>query len=297
MYTVLIVATSHGLLLANPAGQVQQRALEGLPLLDVIIHPEEPRVLYVASPEAGVWRTSDGGGSWKQILTEGSCSLAMDADDVDIVFAGTLDGCVLATADGGNHWDTRLEPPSGRRAVRGLLTHPATPEVLYASIAGGDLLRSADRGRSWHGRQPIGGRVNLPTLHPRRADVVVCANPAGIFRSEDGGQVWTTLLDCAGQTVGAVSVVPGNPDVILLGASPEEQLVDGDDDEHEGAVLRKAPGACALAPDLDDPGRVYGLTREGSLLISPDAGEHWELRRTRWPRPARLVPFSCRPAA
>src|SRR5438445_4415509 len=98
-----MVPTADGLLRTSPEGRVHDHKLRGLALLDVIVHPEDARVLYAASPVGGVWRTGDGGQSCTQVISVHADALVMDADDLDMILAGTLGGSILATIDGGAH--------------------------------------------------------------------------------------------------------------------------------------------------------------------------------------------------
>lgn len=291
-----MVPTADGLLRTDSEGRVEDHALRGLPLLDVIVHPEEARVLYVASPAGGVLRTGDGGNSWRQVLAVPTGSLVMDADDVDTILAGTSTGVILATADGGAHWEPTLDLRSDQHAVDGLHCQPAAPEIVYAHLASGELLRSGNRGRTWASCAAALEPVRLMALHPRRVDTLYGVNASGLFRSHDAGRSWTLLLDRAASLT-ALTVVPGEEDVIVVGMLAATVRGDGRHGGGPAVQVRQAPGACALAVDLDDPGRVYGVTRGGDLLRTDDAGEHWRRFPTRWPAPAAVVPFSHRPHA
>jgi photosystem II stability/assembly factor-like uncharacterized protein len=292
--TTLIVPTADGLLRATPEGRVQSHALRGVFVRDVIVHPEEPRVLYAASPAAGVWRSADGGRSWRCVLAQASCSLAMDADDVDAILAGTSTGAVLATADGGAHWEAVLDPSPDRGAIVRLQNQPAAPEVLYADTAAGEVLRSANRGRTWAPCAAALEPVRLSALHPRRVDALLCANATAVFQSADGGRSWAHRFDCPAP-IEAMVVLPGAPDLVVVGAPDGEGSAEALVTGPAGERVNQAADACALAVDLDEPGSVYGVTRRGDLLRSLDAGEHWRRLETRWPAPAGVLPFSHRP--
>jgi photosystem II stability/assembly factor-like uncharacterized protein len=293
LFTVLMVPTADGLLRTSPEGRVHDHTLRGLPLLDVIVHPEDARVLYAASPVGGVLRTGDGGQSWTQVLSVPADALVMDADDLDMILAGTLGGSILATIDGGAHWEPALDLHSDRRAVDRLWNQPAAPEIVYAHLTSGELLRSGNRGRTWASCAAVLEPVSLVALHPRRVDALYGTNRSGLFRSEDGGRSWTPLAE-PGASLTALTVLPGREDLIVVGTGLEVAEGTARHEARPPVRIRQAPGACALAADLDDPGAVYGVTREGDLLRTLDAGEHWECFRTRWPAPAGVVPFSHR---
>ena len=144
----------------------------------IAIDPHDPNTVFVAAlghswgPNAGrgVFRTTDGGKSWKKVLfvndTTGAADLAMAPGNGKVLFAamwefrrypwdmvnGGPGSGVYRTTDGGETW-TKLkkglpEGPVGRIAVA---VAPSNPEHVYALIAAkhGMLWQSMDMGDSW----------------------------------------------------------------------------------------------------------------------------------------------------
>lgn len=147
----------------------------------IIINPENPNIVFVCAvgqaykpnAERGVFRTEDGGKTWKHVLavnnTTGCSGLSMDPRDPNTLFAGTWqltiqpwkldsggpDGGVFVTHDGGNTW-THLSghglPPKGTILGKiGVRIAPNNSDVVYALIQAntGLLYRSSDGGKSW----------------------------------------------------------------------------------------------------------------------------------------------------
>jgi photosystem II stability/assembly factor-like uncharacterized protein len=95
-------------------------------------------------------------------------------------------GALLASTDGGSHWEGR---GMGADRLEALLYDPAPPGRLWA-ITGGALATSDDRGRHWRSV----GRLPEPNMVVRgiAADAarVIVTSDRGMYRSPDGGQTW-----------------------------------------------------------------------------------------------------------
>ncbi|MBK6626964.1 MAG: glycosyl hydrolase [Flavobacteriales bacterium] len=146
----------------------------------IVVHPTDPNTVWVAAQgplwtkggERGVYRTTDGGKTWKRTLGDeawvGATDLVMDPRDPKRLYAATWQrhrtvagymgggpgSAIHRSTDGGETW-TKLEGglPGGNLGKIGLALSPQRPDVLYAAIEldrrTGAVYRSADRGASW----------------------------------------------------------------------------------------------------------------------------------------------------
>lgn len=147
----------------------------------VLVHPTNPDIVYVCAAgqmhkpqhERGVFKTVDGGKTWKQVLfvdeNTGCSDLAMDPQDPDTLFAGAWQieihswilnsggrsSGIYVTHDGGENW-TRLAghglPPATKSIGKiGLGIAPSNPNRVYALIEEDTprFYRSDDRGKTW----------------------------------------------------------------------------------------------------------------------------------------------------
>ena len=195
---------------------------------DVIIHPSNPDLVYVSvqgaqyapSDERGVYRSTNGGETWEQVLkvnnTTGASSLSMDMNNPRILYAamwqhqrypwimesgGEHSGLHKST-DGGDSW-TKMEtglPKAFGKA--GISVSRANSDRVFAVIEAegkkGGVYRSDNGGKKW--TQINSNRVNIARswyymeifADPQNENVVYVLN-APVMKSIDGGKSFTNI--------------------------------------------------------------------------------------------------------
>ena len=172
------------------------------------------------SPERGVYRTTDGGLTWKRVLYKGPevgiSDLAMDPRNPEIVYAATYrfrrtpwtysaggpEDAIYKSVDGGLTW-RRLSGhglPTGPVERIGLAIAPSSPNVLYAVIGTkqGVVWRSDDSGAHWRMVSTYQGADSRPfyfshiAVDPRNPDHVFALSEF-LVASDDGGRTWHKL--------------------------------------------------------------------------------------------------------
>jgi photosystem II stability/assembly factor-like uncharacterized protein len=194
------------------------------------IDPRNPDVVYVAAlghpagrnTERGVFRSSDGGKSWKKVLyrddQSGAIDLSMDPKHPDVLYAamwqasrtswqmnsGGPGSGLFRTTDAGAHWTeiTRNAGlPTGVIGRIGVSVSPVDANRVYAIVeaADGGVYRSDDAGGTWKKvnderklRQRAFYYTHI-TADPQIRDRVYVLN-VNFFRSDDGGTHFDTTL-------------------------------------------------------------------------------------------------------
>lgn len=239
------VAVMLGFLLATAASSAHTGAgtvspqWEGLPfpqpateLQALAVGSRGPSTVYVGVRLRGVYKTTDGGRSWRYVGLRGKrfWSLAVHPTSPRVVYAGVSweAGTGVATSrDAGRRWGTPVRCCGVE--VFTFAFDPRDREVVYA---GGDgFSKSSDGGRTWtHLETSIGGsHVNGLSVVARRPDTVYAAVGAGggygsretpvqgVFRTTDAGETWRRV-GLAGTAVKAVAVEQQRPWVAYASA-------------------------------------------------------------------------------
>jgi photosystem II stability/assembly factor-like uncharacterized protein len=192
----------------------------------IVIHPKNPDVVYVAAlghlwgpnAERGVYKTSDGGKTWAQVLKinddTGVSDIAMDPESPDILYAaayerrrtpfgfngGGPDSAIYKTTDGGATWKklTKGMPyeNGGDTGRIGLDIYRKDPNIVYAIVQHekGGTYRSEDKGETW---KKMGDTNPRPSYYSQvrvdpNNDLRIWELGAQMFYSEDGGKTFAT---------------------------------------------------------------------------------------------------------
>jgi photosystem II stability/assembly factor-like uncharacterized protein len=239
-----------------------------------------PGRAWCGTHRAGVFRSDDGGQSWRSVGLPDRLTMSITASPAerDMVWAGTEPSGVWRSTDGGNSWEqtSRLDtlpsspgwafpPRPETHHVRWIACHPSDPQRLWVAVEAGALVSTIDGGRSWRDRVPGGPRdTHELAVHTKAPDVLRVSAGDGYFESEDGGLTWRS--PSAGLDVGylrSVAIDPGQPDVVVVSAS-------------------------------SGPHSAYVAGRSDGRLYRRAFGERWERLRSGWPeRPSTIAPLLC----
>src|SRR6056300_706869 len=220
----------------------------------IVIHPSDPNTVWVAAQgplwnkggERGVFKTSDGGETWKRVLGNsewtGATELVIDPRDANTLYAATWDRHRTVAAlmgggpgsglhkstDGGETW-TKLTKglPTSNMGKIGLAISPQNPDVLYAAIEldrkSGAVYRSENRGASWEKMSNTVSGGTGPHYYqelyasPHKFDRLYLMN-VRVLTSEDGGANFTTLKESDKHSDNhAIVFKKDDPNYIMLG--------------------------------------------------------------------------------
>src|ERR1700754_538085 len=134
--------------------------------------PGDPSTYYAATASGGVWKSSDGGATWKPVFDDQPVSsigsIAVSPSSPNIVYVG-----------------------SGEANIRGNVA------------AGNGIFKSTDAGKSWTQVWKQEGQIGTMVVHPTNPSIAFAAvlgkafgaNPErGVYRTTDGGKSWQQVL-------------------------------------------------------------------------------------------------------
>jgi photosystem II stability/assembly factor-like uncharacterized protein len=239
-----------------------------------------PLEYYFGATGGGLWKTTDGGQTWRPVSdrffkTSSVGAVAVSESNPDVVYVGMgeteLRGNVIQgdgvykSTDGGATWThVGLEKTQTISRIR---INPTNPDIVYVAALGNPygpnpdrgVFKSTDGGKTWIRalfRDDKTGAVDL-SVDPKNPDTLyaglweVFRTPhslssggpgSGLFKTTDGGQTWTELT----KNTGLPKSIWGKVGVSVSGA---------------------------------DPSRVYAIVEavEGGVFLSDDAGSTWKL--------------------
>src|SRR5919205_2723459 len=231
--------------------------------------PSDPNVVYVASASGGLWKTTNGGVTWKPIFErQGTISLgdiALAPGNPDVVWVGTGESNVrnsvsfgdgvYKSTDGGHTWqhmglrDTRF--------ISKIAINPRNPDMVYVGALGHafganeerGVYMTTDGGRTWTKTLYVDQEHGVADLaiDPANPNIIYAAmwqfrrtpwthtsgsEKGGVFRSLDGGRTWKKLEGGLPKLVGriGVKVAPSNPSVVYAITEAKEGTMWRSDD-------------------------------------------------------------------
>lgn len=148
--------------------------------------------VYLASPQAGLLASTDGGRSWQVRNSQAGRSfmgtILVDPRDPTRLIAPDMSGGLKGSTDGGRNWKP-LGGPSGAMAAAWNPTD--TGQILAVGMGGG--ARSTDAGATWQNVELPEG-TSAVTYDPSGTNLYAAAldgRRARTYRSTDGGTTWT----------------------------------------------------------------------------------------------------------
>ncbi len=203
----------------------------------LLVHPQNPEILWAAGVSGGIWKTVDGGNRWEPLAdflpNIAVNSMAMDPDNPDVIYAGTGEGYfrevvrgtslplrgagIFKTIDGGETWrrlaSTRT---SDFHWVNDVLVSPVDSTRVYASTRSG-VWRSADSGATWTrvlATDILGGCFDLEARSDQPTDFLLasCGTfvQALVYRNPaaEGATPWEAVLSEEGMGLTSLAVAP-----------------------------------------------------------------------------------------
>jgi photosystem II stability/assembly factor-like uncharacterized protein len=241
------------------------------------VDPGDKNRIFVGGAAGGVWRSTDGGVTWKPVFdampVQSVGDIGISRANTDLVWVGTGEDNlrqsvsfgrgVFKSIDGGDTWAFSGLPNAER--VSKVIPHPSDPQIAYAGgmgrlwSDGGDtgLFRTTDQGKSWQRMLYVNERTGAAdvAMDPRNPDKLLVAmyearrtpwvfqsgGPgSGLYLTRDGGETWQKLGEAEGMPAGPL-------------------------------------GRIGIAFSASSPNVVYALVEapQSALLRSDDGGTTW----------------------
>lgn len=256
----------------------------------IVIHPTDPNIVYAASmghvftsnPERGVFKTTDGGKTWKKILFvdngTGAIDIVMDPTNPNVLYAtmwqaqrvpwkltsGGPGSGLFKTTDGGVHWVNLSQHPGFARGILGRIgvaVAAGNPRVVYAIVQAhdGGVFRSNDAGATW---KQVNNQMKLRQrafyymsvfVDPKNAQVAYAPQVDDVFKTTDGGVTWKPFFPRTNH---------GDHHILWINPHNTKIMLEGDD----GGAVVSTDGGKSWSSELNQPtGQFYHIALDGQF--------------------------------
>ena len=274
----------------------------------VAVDPHDPNRVFVAAlghpyganETRGVYRSLDGGQTWKKVLyindQTGAFQVAFNPQNPNTVYAdmwqgqqgpwenaylnGPASGLYKST-DGGDTWKPLTGGLPGAKENLGRIgfgISRSNPQILFATVQAdekGGIYKSEDGGENWkmvanqdrlYGRGDDFAEIKVDPTNP---DIVYDANTC-TYKSTDGGKTWAGWKGApGGDDYHRIWINPDNPNVILLGVDQGATLTVNGGQTWSSWYNQPTAQLYHVAADNAFPYRLYsGQQESGSVGIS-----------------------------
>lgn len=196
----------------------------------IAIDPNNTNIIYVGTPNAGIWKSTDGGANWVQKFNSGNYlaigAICIDPNNTSIIYVGTGDEAmssftylgdgIYKSTDGGNTWQNLGLQNTG--VISEISINPSNPNIIYVGTLGNiynlnsnrGLYKTINGGNTWNQILYLGsdagiGDIEMNNTNPdnlfvtgktryrTNAGSFVSGKKTKIYRTFNGGTSWDTL--------------------------------------------------------------------------------------------------------
>ncbi len=299
----------------------------------IVVDPRDGKVAYVAAEgslwasggERGLYKTTDGGETWTQVLAidddTGVTDVELDPRNPDVLYAASYQrrrhiwsllaggpgSGIHKSTDGGETW-RQIERglPKGDMGKIGLALSPANPDVVYATIEADEkergFYRSRDRGESWERRNEYISNGTGPHYYqeivasPHDVDTVYQMD-VFLHVTRDGGATFDYLGTGSEKHSDnhALVIDPDDPDHLVAGT--DASVFESFD---EGITWRQIPNLPVaqfykVSLDMSEPFySILGGAQDMGTLMGPSRTDNIEgIRNQDWYVPLGADGYDC----
>ena len=311
------VSTGRGIYKSTDAGKTWKFSglYDGGQTGGIRIHPTNPNIawaamqgdIFKANTERGVYKTTDGGATWKKVLYFTNDIGAMDVElqpgDPNVVYAwmshlerkpwsiisggpASSPAGFYKSTDGGEHF-TKISGnglPTGLIGKANIAVTDANPKRIYALIEaapGGGLYRSDDAGATWQAMPSPAAMVYRPFYYvllaadPTNADVVY-GGAEGFWKSADGGKTWASIRSPHGDNHDLwINPKDGNT---MVQSNDGGANISTDGGKTWSSIMNQVTGEFyAVWPDNAFPYKIYGAQQDDSTVVLSSVADPYNL--------------------
>jgi len=287
----------------------------------IIVHPTNPLEVFVAglghpyggNDERGVFRSKDGGKTWKKVLfingNTGAIQVEYNPSNPKILFASLWEhregpwenasfsgknSGLFKSIDGGETWNQVMKGLPGvvEEVGRiGICFAPSNPNKMYATVdskINGGIYSSKDGGENWYlvSRDPRtwgrGSDFAEIKVHPKNPEVLFIANVAA-YKSTDGGKNWISIKGApGGDDYHRIWINPLQPDIMIFAADQGAVITVNGGKTWSSWYNQPTAQLYHVSTDNQFPYHVYGGQQESGAIGVSSRGNGGQISFRDW---------------
>ncbi|MBS1510517.1 MAG: glycosyl hydrolase [Bacteroidetes bacterium] len=287
-------------------------------IIKIVIHPKNPDIVWVAAighlfgpnEERGVFKTVDGGKTWKKVLyvnNQTACSdLIMEPGNPAVLYAGTWrilrtpyslesggdGGALWKSIDGGETWkniSTNKGLPKGTWGITGITVAPSNTDKLYAIIENkdGGVFMSADAGETWT-LQTSDNNVRQRAWYyskifvdPKNENIVYVLNVSSL-KSTDGGKTFNKYLNTPHGDHHDMWIDPENGSRMIIGDDGGAQISFDGGENFSTYYNQPTAQFYRVSTDNHYPYRILGAQQDNTTVRILSRSNGGEITQDDW---------------
>ena len=287
----------------------------------IIVHPTNPMEVFVAglghpygaNAERGVFKSQDGGKTWKKVLfineNTGAIQVEYNPANPNILFAslwehregpwenGNFSGAhsgLFKSVDGGETWKPILQGLPGATdglGRIGICFAPSNTNQMYATVDAknnGGIYQSKDAGENWSlvSRDPRtwgrGSDFAEIKVHPNHPEILFIANVAA-YKSIDGGKNWFSIKGApGGDDYHRIWINPLQPDIMIFAADQGAVITVNGGKTWSSWYNQPTAQLYHVTTDNQFPYHVYGGQQESGAIGVASRGNGGQISFRDW---------------
>lgn len=315
----VMTSPGEGMYKSEDAGKTWKHI--GLPnsyhIARIQIHPKNPDVVYVAvqgalhgaNKDRGVYKSTDGGKTWKLVLfvdeNTGASEVSMDYHNPRILYASTWDhrrlpwftrsggpgSALYKSTDGGETWTKLTKGLPKDMGKTAIAVSRANPEVVYANIEAdrkeAGVYRSDDGGESWRLTSKDPATISRAWYYieiypdPVNEDIVYVLN-APALRSMDGGKTFTALRTIGHGDTHDLWINPNNNKNMILADDGGAEITYNNGENWSTQNNQPTAQFYRVITDNRFPYYVYAGQQDNSTVAIPSRTSRAGIDMTDW---------------
>ncbi len=249
-------------------------------ILTVVFHPTEISTMYLGGKGSGLWKSINGGASWKKVTDKANVLLsnadvykvAISRSNPQIIYLAifqTSRGRILRSDDGGSSFREIYFVPVARTIIFDVVVSDLNPDQTLLVTSQGGIVETTNGGHSWHIVRWFTDGIQKIVSNPATpSELYILTAHQTIFKTVDGGANWSDLTRNIQNTQQGTSASSSSTSTVPFRYQPPAY----------GLNPFFGGGGLAISAFLIDP-HNFNILYVGSTLglhRSLDGGQTWQ---------------------